>query len=215
MGWAARLAESLARAGLVTDSLELQHKIDMALDVASRANGAVMLTHDGNVINPLDPDPITVEEIAHVLSQFCRYGGHCPEPYSVGQHSLLVSYLVPQTGDLPRMGLLHDAHEAYFGDWPKPVKNCVEGLRTIEARIEKKVRTALGLPLVLPPEVKRADLDALAIEMRWLWASRMPADPVLAGRFSWLLSLPPRDVREAFLTRYAAVRNTAAGSDDR
>ena len=52
----------------------------------------------GRRIYPLDPHPedVDVEEIAHVLSRICRYGGHVPGkfPYSVAQHSIYVQQCV-------------------------------------------------------------------------------------------------------------------------
>lgn len=193
---------------------DILHKIDMALDISLRAKGAVMLTASGNIINPLNPEPVTIEEIAHTLSFICRYGGHCPKHYSVAKHSILVSLLGDQTGDLPRLKLLHDAHETYFGDWPKPIKNSVPALVEVEDRVEACVRPALHMPLRLPPEVKKCDLLSLAIEMRWLWANRMPDDPAHAAAFMAVRDLSMEEARDAFLRRYEEVRHTAPSSDD-
>lgn len=182
---------------------DIRTKIDMALDVSFRAKGAVMLTADGNIINPLYPTPVTIHEVAHVLSNFCRYGGHCPTFYSVGQHSILCSYLVPQRDGLPLQALLHDAHEAYFGDWPKPVKNAVPALAEAEQRMEVYVRRELGIPEVLAPEVKQADLDALEMEMKWLWLGQSPRGVERLAALSLAMQLDsPAKTRIDFLRRY-------------
>jgi len=79
-------------------------------------------TFSGKFIEPLNPkwEDLDVIDIAHGLSNICRYGGQSSEFYSVAQHSVYVSY---NCGEDALNGLLHDGSEAYLGDVPRPIKH--------------------------------------------------------------------------------------------
>jgi hypothetical protein len=119
-------------------------------------------TYTGKKFWPLDPRPdeICIEDIAHALSQKCRYTGHCREFYSVAQHSVLVA---SQCED-PVWGLLHDAGEAYLPDVARPVKRAIPEFQQIEDRILKAVAERFGLSWPIPDCVHETDVRLLATE---------------------------------------------------
>jgi len=128
-------------------------------------------THSGRKFFPLKPDheEIVIEDIAHSLSQQCRFTGHCSWPYSVGQHSVLVSRQVNKMGgniEDQLWGLLHDASEAYAVDVPTPVKRQIVGYAEIESRIMDAVAEKFSLKGAMPEVVKVADDIMLATEAR-------------------------------------------------
>jgi hypothetical protein len=114
------------------------------------------------------PEEIKIGDIAHALSLTCRFGGHVKQFYSVAQHCVHVSNLVPD--ELALQGLLHDAPEAYTGDMVNPLKRQMPEFTRVEHAIWKVIATKFGLPEILDSKVKEADLVALATERRDLMA---------------------------------------------
>jgi uncharacterized protein len=121
--------------------------------------------HQFDIFNP-DPEAIHIADIAHSLALTNRFGGHTVRPYSVAQHSVLVSKMVPEQYALH--GLLHDAAEAYIGDLPAPWKLLVQmagqGIDEIEAKIDEAIRLRFGLLGEAPVEVWQQDRLACAAE---------------------------------------------------
>jgi hypothetical protein len=125
-------------------------------------------TYTGLEIDPLDPKPdkISIFDVAHSLSQMCRFLGHTEGFYSVAQHCVHVSENVPREDAL--WGLLHDASEAYLCDLPAPIKRDTEMsiYRIAEERIMLAVCERYNLRPEMPASVRRADKVLLATEFR-------------------------------------------------
>lgn len=124
-------------------------------------------TFTGKYVNPLNPDPdtICIEDIAHALSQICRFGGHTQFFYSVAEHSLDVASRVKI---YKLTALLHDASEAYLCDIPSPVKKQIPGYAEAEDRLMKVIADKFGLLWPVPDFIKAADKAALEEEWQSL-----------------------------------------------
>lgn len=124
----------------------------------------------------IKPDDICIEDIAHALSNICRYNGHCKNFYSVAEHSIRCC----ERGSdwlCKIWGLLHDAAEAYIGDLVSPFKgrllfsytdrNCK--VSDYEDTIIKAISEKFGILYPIPGEVHKIDRVLLYEEMEFLW----------------------------------------------
>jgi 5'-deoxynucleotidase YfbR-like HD superfamily hydrolase len=99
----------------------------------------------------IDPrsDEVNLVDIAHGLSQICRFTGQCKHFYSVAQHCLNVYRDLEQLGydyTIQLIGLLHDASECYISDLPKPFKVEIPQYKVFEEKIEKAIYDRFHLP---------------------------------------------------------------------
>jgi hypothetical protein len=167
----------------------------------------IIQAHSGEYIDLENPSnsKFLIDDIAHGLANTCRFGGQCSPFYSVAQHCVHVSLLVPPR--YARGGLMHDASEAYIGDVSSPLKALLSNYSDIEERLQFEIWNWHGGQDRNHPEIKKADLIALATERRDL----MPATTT-NGAWSMLDGITPvRDkieplgpmmAKEAFLNRY-------------
>jgi len=165
--------------------------------------GNWMQTYTGRMFWPVDPraDEVHIHDIAHALANACRFGGHCKRFYSVAEHSVLCSYLVPQ--EMALTALMHDATEAYVCDIPRPLKPFLEGYAAIEQRVWEAIADRYSLPYQLPAEVKEADNAMLLAEQRDImlpppapWS--VPGYPAIFR----VVGLSPDEAEGQFLQRF-------------
>lgn len=117
---------------------------------------------------------ITLDDIAHHLSMICHWNGACRKFFSVAQHSLLVSKIVPP--ELAKWGLMHDAAEAYIGDVSRPLKYMISeenkdsaaNYKNLEMHILRLVADEFGLEWPMPVELKTYDNQILELERSFL-----------------------------------------------
>lgn len=167
-----------------------------------------ILTYSGLYFDLAHPTPemVRIEDVAHALGHCARYAGHTITFYSVAQHSVLASMIVPYEHAL--QALLHDAAEAYVGDMTSPLKKLVPQFRAVEERVWAAIAGRFGIPAELHPEVKRADLVLLATEQRDLMPPHDDEWALCAGVKPLSITiepLAPTIVQEIFLERYRAL----------
>lgn len=133
--------------------------------------GVGLYLSDGQIFRILDPNPKLIQPdiLAHALGFLCRWTGHCKVFFSVAQHCVLVSKIVPP--ELALQGLLHDASEAFVGDISRPLKAVMEDiapgvLSGIEERIHVAIAERFGSGYPHDPLIHEADSVSLATEKR-------------------------------------------------
>lgn len=167
-----------------------------------------ILTRSGLYFNLVEPTPemVRTSDIAHALGMLARFCGHTSAFYSVAQHCVLVSMLVPWEHAL--QALLHDAAEAYYGEVTAPLKRLVPHYRDLEKRGWRAIAASFGVPEELHPSVKQADLVMLATEQRDLMPPHDDEWAILRGITP--LSTPvdplgPSEATQLWLRRFGEV----------
>lgn len=90
-----------------------------------------------------DPGSIRIEDIAWGLAKECRYANQIKPHYSVAEHCIHVSHMVPKEYAL--RGLIHDGAEFLLRDLPKPAKNLCPGYEKIEGLLQSAIYTAFDI----------------------------------------------------------------------
>lgn len=133
-------------------------------------------THSGVFVDfrHFQPHMATLPDIAHHLAHVNRFGGAADVPYSVASHSVYVSCRLAEAGAdvrVQRLGLLHDASEAYLGDVISGLKALLPEYRRIEARVQAAILQQFGVHAADDPGglVKIADRQARIAEARDLF----------------------------------------------
>jgi hypothetical protein len=172
------------------------------------AVGPTIMLRSGALFDFLDPwsSNFTIEDIAHGLSNICRYAGQCRKFYSVAEHSIHVSYAA-QGFEYP--ALMHDAAEAFLGDVTRPLKQLVPEFKRIEAEVDRVIFSRFNIEWPIPPEVKGADLKVLAAEQAQImplgtdqWARTANVAPADILVEHW----PPELAKRKFLERFESLK---------
>lgn len=100
-------------------------------------------------------DQVNMIDIGWGLAGQIRFGGQCLFPYSVAQHSVLLSYAVEPR--LAPVALMHDTSEAYCGDMIAPLKVLLPEFELMEIEIQKVIFHKYGLDHSLMEDIHRFD----------------------------------------------------------
>lgn len=175
--------------------------------------GDWMQTYTGKQFWPGDPrvGDFDILDIAHGLSNVCRFSGQCNQFYSVAEHAYWVSLECDPADALE--GLLHDTTEAYLSDLVTAVKKLVPEYKVLEKNMEEVVAKQFGLWYPWPVSVQKADLTVLMAEAR---------DNLERPPRAWAIDVPPMEQKIAcwtpaeakghFLSRYEELRAVRAGT---
>ena len=152
-----------------------------------------IVTFTGRYIDPCNPDPsaIHILDIAHALSNVCRFGGHCPSFYSVAEHSVMVADFMERDGHRGHTllaGLLHDSEEAYLMDIPSPIKRQFPEYADTGTRLRHAIYDSFGIDFELYNHVKPFDSEVYKFERHHLWHGAP--------------TLYPKAAKELFLKRF-------------
>jgi hypothetical protein len=141
-----------------------------------------------------------IPDVAHSLSNTCRFRGHTIQFYSVAEHSVHVSRLTEKLGGDPLAGLFHDASEFAYADILSPEKPLVESYKRLEHAASLNIMDVLGG--LKTDSVKLADNFAREVEGQALMKGWSP-DMAIAKEFSfspecWL----PNEAERMFMERF-------------
>lgn len=140
--------------------------------VGGNHRGVNMQVYSGKPFYPNDPRPedINIEDIAHSLSNQCRFNGHTHTFYSVAEHSVLVAKMVKEKTnnnvELVKQALMHDAPEAYVGDVIRPLKMQLKEWDSFEQPVWEAICKRYNIQVEFDPIVHEMDYMACAIEKR-------------------------------------------------
>lgn len=184
-------------------------------------------------LDHLSVDDVNIGDIAHSLSQQCRFNGQTWRFYSVAEHAPYVARLtklyilnheapyIEQWSESDKAmcclgALCHDNPEAFTGDIVRPVKRHISHFKEIEEAIEPVMEAAFGLRLTeeMHTLIKRADDTLADLETRYFFPWKVIGKPPSEHRLTDFAGpkgpgLSPRKAKKFFLETF---RKAMAGN---
>lgn len=185
----------------ICENEEIENAEVLATDTTYKAVDFIE-TYTGRAFLPRSPrvEDFSIIDIAHHLSNDCRYSGATMQFYSTAQHCCLLSdYVRKERNGSPQdclQMLMHDGAEAYLRDIPRPIKQHLPEYRKWDYTLTMAMRSWLGLDGV-PIPIWQDELDSRIIADERL---QLMSDSGL----DWKHDVQPLDiVIEPWTARYA------------
>lgn len=153
---------------------------------------------------------VEIDDIATALSNVCRFSGHLPQFYSVAQHAVNCSRIVPEEHAFT--ALMHDTAEAFTNDLPTPLKYALPVFKELEVKIESAMSERFGFTYPLPFEVKIADSQMLGLEKIYIKKDFARWTVIDGIDFNHLVdkvdlsAWTPKKAKKKFLARYEELK---------
>lgn len=146
-----------------------RQEVSEVSDLYDDPKHAWMETHSGLQFNYvfLDPQAVSIPDIAHALSHMCRYNGHVKRFYSVAEHCVHLAQFVRAHGgesEQQLVALFHDGAEAYLADVVRPAKRRIPQYMALEGAVDAAVAYAIGHVHPFPNWLKELDTRILVDE---------------------------------------------------
>ena len=145
-------------------------------------------------LSDIGPEAIDIKDIAHALSQLCRFSGQCRSFILwLSIASGCVAWCLMST-NWPHC--YADASEAYLGDVIAPIKQMLPAYKKLEDELMAVIANKFGFQWPLPAVVKEADRKMLDQEL----------DTVFSTSDQWYADQPAHD-QTGILSIYYKLKN--------
>lgn len=182
-------------------------------EISTMNRGQPIQTFTGRAYYPMAPRPndLEIEDVAHALSNLCRWGGHVKRFYSVAEHSVHVSRCVPPNHAFA--ALMHDATEAYVIDVPRPLKRALVNYADIEIANWRAICDRWSMCFDLPQCVHDADNKVLMAErLALMRPSFIGGWPDIEAANVEIIGWAPVRAKQEFLMRFEQLLEDQAAS---
>lgn len=196
-------------------SIEKERESMLCEAPAIDKRGHWMTTFTGRMFYPFDPQIVDMDimDVGHHLGMQCRYNGACHYFYSVAEHCVLGSYLVPREHAFDF--LMHDVAETWTGDLIRPLKHGTS-MGVGFGELESNITFVAGIKWDFRSDVscvKQIDREMIIVEQRNLFPN-FPQRDLLDFKVHPKVKLgcwPPLQAKEMFLKRFIELQGERGG----